>query len=822
MIYLLKSSIILGLFYIIYMFLLRKETFFTANRCFLIVGIISSFALPLLIISNYVEVESTVALSDFTEITENSSPVVEAQTHAQSLLEFKQEPAEQINYVKLLSILYFMGLGIFFLKFSISLLSLGRFLSSIKSIRKNNLIYHQVTSKVAPFSFFKHIVYNPKQFDNTELKIIIDHETVHAKQWHSIDVLLAQLTCVILWFNPLAWIYKRVVEQNLEFMADNGAEKTTNSIHYKKLLIKLSVPSNQLKLVNSFYTSLIKNRITMLQKPKSKPQMQIKLLVIIPFLIFFLMSFNQKTVLVPIDSKIATMENQFNSQRDDLKIFFDKDMTDKYLEETQLRLSRRGVNFKYSTVRRNKSGEVKGLNFNFEKDGREVKHKIKTSSPIEPFYFIMSKDKFEIKTVASSSNPKMSKSYNNQKTIMRIEDTTAHKKVLKKKNLTNLADSSGSGENVINKEQYNLSGLKGFTNNSKNSAFKTALIDELFVVVDGNDVSENSLKNINPQDIEDMTVLKAGEALKYYGTKAKNGAIVIRTKDYLSKIQSIYKDEIEVYREANGKIEIKGKNAPNVLFIVDGETVEKTELEKFDKNQIESVRVLKGVEAVEQFGAIACDGVVMIYTKTQDSEVSDNQQADASPDNNNALGSDQKAVLDEDALYIINEKMSSYEEFYNLKPEDIKSISILKEDAAKEVYGKSGKSGAVLVNTLLEDPNPKSVAFLIAELHDENEPIKRTSLKSSKVNSSVEYIIDKNATDEFIDNHIIKLNSHGISVKINRIRRNNLGLITGIKISLSDNNGQKSSSSWKSSDKPIPDIIIGKSPDGSLILRDLE
>ena len=824
MIYLLKSSMILGIFYTIYIFLLRKETFFQANRCFLIMGLISSFALPFVIISNYVEVESTVALNDLMLIAESSSPLIEAQTDARAPLDFKQEQVQPFNYIKLMSVIYLMGLVVFFLKFSISLLSLSRFLNSFKSVRKNNMIYHQTKSDIAPFSFFRHIVYNPNHFNKNELKIIINHEIVHAQQWHSIDVLLAQLTCVILWFNPLAWVYKRVVQQNLEFIADRGAEKfTNNGIYYKKLLLKLSVPSNQLKLVNSFYTSLIKKRITMLQKTKSEPQKKLKLLMVVPFLIVFLMSFNQKTVLVPIDSKITSMENQLNSQTNNLEIFFDKDMTDKYLEETKLGLSQRGINFKYSKIKRNKKGEVTGLNVQFEKDGRETNYKINASSPIEPFYFVMSKDKFEIKNIASSSNPKMSKSYNNQKTIMRIEDTTAYKMDLPEKKMTDQADSSDSGDEVVNKEQYNLSGLTVLTNGGKYSASEANLINELFIVVDGNDYSENSLKDINPQDIEDMTVLKAEEALKYYGTKAKNGAIVIRTKDYVKNIQSIYKDEIEVYREANGKIVIKGKNAPNVIFIVDGETIEKAELEKLDKNQIKTVRVLKGVEAVEQFGAKASDGVVMISTRTKSSLNVDTPQADASSNMQKTVGPNQKRILNKNALYIINETKSSYNEFLKLKPEYIKSLFILEEEKALEIYGKSGKRGAVLVETILEQPNSKSIGFLSTDLHNKNEPVEGSSnFNSSKATSSVEYIIDKNATDEFIESQVIKLNGQGLSAKINRIRRNNLGLITGIKISLSDEKGQKSSSSWKSSNEPIPDIIIGKSIDGNLILRELD
>ena len=102
---------------------------------------------------------------------------------------------------------------------------------------------------------------------------IIAHEKVHANQYHSIDILLTQLACVVLWFNPFIWLYNKDLKQNLEFSADH--DTVNNAVckkAYQYTLLKTSVPTYQLALSNNFYNSLIKKRIVMLQKSKSAAQ----------------------------------------------------------------------------------------------------------------------------------------------------------------------------------------------------------------------------------------------------------------------------------------------------------------------------------------------------------------------------------------------------------------------------------------------------------------------------------------------------------------------------------------------------------------------
>ena len=86
-----------------------------------------------------------------------------------------------------------------------------------------------------PFSFFKYIVINPTLFSKEEFVHILTHERIHAKQWHSLDVLISKVFCAFFWINPISWLYRKAMLQNLEFIADNQSlEKLIVNTNIKK------------------------------------------------------------------------------------------------------------------------------------------------------------------------------------------------------------------------------------------------------------------------------------------------------------------------------------------------------------------------------------------------------------------------------------------------------------------------------------------------------------------------------------------------------------------------------------------------------------
>src|SRR5690554_5052586 len=293
LIYILKSTALLSLFFLVYEFLLKRDTFFTLNRYFLIVGVLVAVALPFLTFTKTIVVEesiTTVNTLDLNTLNYNSST-------SQAVLMENPSFWTSIDFTQILVYLYFLGIIFFLVKFCISLIKLQRILSyRPKTYLKNGIRYIETDRKTNPFTFFKTVVYNPVLHSTDELEMILKHETTHAQNWHSVDVLLGQLLIAVHWFNPLVWRYSKRIDQNLEFIADYKTTKARfPKKSYQMTLLRHALPNNMSLPVNNFY-SFTKIRILMLNKNKSHHKNRLKVLLVLPFILIFLMSFQIETV----------------------------------------------------------------------------------------------------------------------------------------------------------------------------------------------------------------------------------------------------------------------------------------------------------------------------------------------------------------------------------------------------------------------------------------------------------------------------------------------------------------------------------------------
>jgi TonB family protein len=120
----------------------------------------------------------------------------------------------------------------------------------------------------AAWSFFKNIEVD-EQLENRE--VIMAHEEVHARQWHSADVMLMEVVMIINWFNPVVYLYRRSIKNIHEFIADQNALKAgTSKADYAMLLFNQTFNAPTHHLLNPFFnSSILKQRIMMLQKSKS-------------------------------------------------------------------------------------------------------------------------------------------------------------------------------------------------------------------------------------------------------------------------------------------------------------------------------------------------------------------------------------------------------------------------------------------------------------------------------------------------------------------------------------------------------------------------
>lgn len=166
--YILKASGVLLIFFALYQIELKKETFFTGNRHFLLAGILSAFIFPFVYVTKYIN-----ATADF--ITHANTPL--------NNITIGTAPIEaNFNWMQLLFIIYCIGVVLLTIRFIIQLLSLHKLIGLNKSKKANGYVYVETTRQITPFSFFKYIVYNPTLYSTAELDAIIQHEksTVHS------------------------------------------------------------------------------------------------------------------------------------------------------------------------------------------------------------------------------------------------------------------------------------------------------------------------------------------------------------------------------------------------------------------------------------------------------------------------------------------------------------------------------------------------------------------------------------------------------------------------------------------------------------------
>jgi len=293
LIYILKSTALLSLFFLVYEFLLKRDTFFTLNRYFLIAGILVAVTLPFLTFTKTIVVEESPMVVDTLSL-ESSNYYVSA---SQAVVTENPSFWTTIDSTQILVYCYFLGIVFFLVKFFVSLIKLQRVLSyRPKTYLKNGIRYIETDLKTNPFTFFKTVVYNPALHTQDELEMILKHETTHAQNWHSVDVLLGQLLIAFHWFNPLVWRYSKRMDQNLEFIADYKTTKARfPKKSYQMTLLRHALPNNMSLPVNNFY-SFTKIRILMLNKNKSHHKNRLKVLLVLPFIMVFLMSFQIETV----------------------------------------------------------------------------------------------------------------------------------------------------------------------------------------------------------------------------------------------------------------------------------------------------------------------------------------------------------------------------------------------------------------------------------------------------------------------------------------------------------------------------------------------
>lgn len=300
--YLLEANLVLAVLFGAYWLLAKNETFHQLNRWILLGIMAACIALPLVHFPQItIEIPNSVAF--WTTAQQSDEPADEVNTISMVKIDAPDEVTSTESSsttmpfsISLLSVLLgiYGAISLFFLFQMVrQLFSLHQLMYTGKHFWDEGMVQIHVEKEISPFSFFHWVFLNPNQLSDPQRQMILEHERVHARQLHNIDILLGQFFTILFWFNPLAWKFKQAINQNLEYIADaEMLQQGVDRKHYQYALLSLNAPLSLIPIANHFNYSLIKNRIHMMNIKKSPDHRLLKYLLFFPLLLSFLMISN--------------------------------------------------------------------------------------------------------------------------------------------------------------------------------------------------------------------------------------------------------------------------------------------------------------------------------------------------------------------------------------------------------------------------------------------------------------------------------------------------------------------------------------------------
>ena len=261
--YIIESGISLGLFSMVYFVFLRNETFFKANRVFLLFAVIFSSVLPLLHLKVFLPGRTVLPVG----AGSGSGNMLEGVTVYSSGLS-----RSLVGFITSSQMIVVVYLAIVFV---CAVLLLFRISQIVKVVRKSEVVpkmgvkFVYIEENSSPYSFLRYLFVSRSLENKPGWEKMLAHESEHIRQGHTVDILILELISLFQWFNPFFWMMRRVIKENHEYMADRAVlNKGVPVDLYKQILVSQWV-GNQFAIANNFNSSLIKLRLKMMTKIKS-------------------------------------------------------------------------------------------------------------------------------------------------------------------------------------------------------------------------------------------------------------------------------------------------------------------------------------------------------------------------------------------------------------------------------------------------------------------------------------------------------------------------------------------------------------------------
>ncbi|MCF2575473.1 TonB family protein [Phocaeicola barnesiae] len=627
LVYILKSSLCLALFYLFYRLLLSKETFHRFNRIALLGVMLISCLLPLV----RVTVDRATVVNTSVMLVEEDMLMYpwEMQTVVQEEAAFP--------WREWLVAVYLLGIFFFLLR---NLWSLVRMLYLIRHSRCRQmengicLVIHQ--AGFAPFSWMKYIVISQTDLDENGTDILI-HEEAHIRNRHSLDLLLVELCVWLQWFNPAAWLLKQELQNVHEYEADEAVlRQGIDAKRYQMLLIKKAVGARLYSIANSFNHSSLKKRITMMIRKKSNPWARAKYLYVLPLAAVTVAAFARPEISEPLDEISSVKVNDLsaitgNNSPENLSVAAtsaaDVTLKMKVTDQSGSPIVGASVLIVNST-----SGTLTDLEGNFTlkvgDDQRisvsyigmksvELSVKECLEKQIKEVRLTSDADSGPQLTVVSQSSESASQKAPQHNTTSESQNTEEVFMVVE-----NMPEFPG-GLNACLKF---LADHVAYPKEAAEKKIQGRVIVQFVVMKDGSIANARVIRSVDP--------LLDAEALRVIGLMPKwkpgtQRGQAVNVKFTMPITFRLDKDSTDMQSALVGKvIEISGATKENnqkafhfpdgketPLVVVDGEEISVSSLEKLSSDTFESINVFKGETAINRFGEKGKNGVLLITTK---------------------------------------------------------------------------------------------------------------------------------------------------------------------------------------------------------------
>lgn len=288
-VYSVKISLCLVMFYVFYKLLLSRTTLHTFNRFVILALVAVSMVLP------------------FVHVTV-SEPVVEGTVSIDQLVMMatvveQERPEFHFSAINVAVLIYIIGVAVFFIRMLLSYAGIHRIMKrAVTVIDDDGVRIYVVEGDIAPFSWFRNIVISAADYRDNR-RAIITHEKAHVAKMHSADILLCNVLTVVQWFNPAAWLLKAELQDVHEYEADEAVLRSgIDATGYQLLLVRKAVGDRLFAIANNLSKDSLKKRITMMKTKKTNRWESMKALVVLPLAAIAVVAF--------ASPEVAEVENE--------------------------------------------------------------------------------------------------------------------------------------------------------------------------------------------------------------------------------------------------------------------------------------------------------------------------------------------------------------------------------------------------------------------------------------------------------------------------------------------------------------------------------